>query len=163
MNFQAMNKQRKFVLIAAAAGLIAMFLPWAVVSAAGLFDGLGGNDSGLGGSSHSENGMHGIGIIVFLSFLSAILVSLLGDQANALDETSWLMVMAAGAAALLFTIIPLSDTPTGSLGFVKSSVGYGAWIALAAAASVIGFAWKFKNPGVTLKGGIDKMKKGLNP
>jgi hypothetical protein len=159
MNFQAMNKQRKFVLVAAAAGLIAMFLPWVVVSAAGLFDGLGGSDGGLGGSS---NGMHGIGIIVFLSFLSAILLSFLGDQANAFDETSWLMAMAAGAAGLLFTIIALSNAPTGSLGFVKSSPGYGAWIALAASAGVIGFAWKFKNPGVTFKGGIDKMKKGLN-
>ena len=28
MNFQTMNKQRKFVLIAAAVGVISMFLPW---------------------------------------------------------------------------------------------------------------------------------------
>ena len=32
MNFQTMNKQRKFVLIAAAIGVISMFLPWISIS-----------------------------------------------------------------------------------------------------------------------------------
>lgn len=35
MNFQTMNKQRKFVLIPAAAGIISMFLPWVRISVFG--------------------------------------------------------------------------------------------------------------------------------
>ena len=33
MNFQTLNKQRKMILIAAAIGLIAVFLPWIKMSA----------------------------------------------------------------------------------------------------------------------------------
>ncbi len=36
MNFQTMNKQRKFILIAAAVGIIAMFLPWVKISFFGI-------------------------------------------------------------------------------------------------------------------------------
>ena len=32
MNFQTLNRQRKYILIAAAAGAIAVFLPWATIS-----------------------------------------------------------------------------------------------------------------------------------
>ena len=37
MNFQTMNKQRKFVLIAAAVGVISMFLPWVSVSVSRIY------------------------------------------------------------------------------------------------------------------------------
>jgi hypothetical protein len=173
MNFQAFNKQRKFILIMAVAGLIAMFLPWVTVSAADLFN--SGGDNGLGGSSNiadslfdksamnnGMNGMHGAGVVVFLAFLCSIALSLLGDQLKALDKTNWLLAIAAGAAALLFTIVMLANTPTGSLGFVKSSVGWGAWVALLASAGVIGSAWMFKNPEDNIKDSFDKLKKGLS-
>ena len=51
MNFQTMSKQRKFVLIASAIGIISMFLPW--------FSFFGFRISG----------MHGVGILVFLCFV----------------------------------------------------------------------------------------------
>jgi len=67
MNFQTMNKQRKFVLIAAAVGIISMFLPW--ISFFGF----------------SINGMHGSGIVVFLCFAVSGIISLLGDQTKNLE------------------------------------------------------------------------------
>lgn len=170
-----MNRQRKFILIAAIAGLIALFLPWVTVSAGNFLDGPGAGDNGLGAGasnmaeglfgksamSASENGMHGAGIMVFISFLCAIALSLLGEQTRALERTNWLVAMAAGTGALLFTIVLLANTQTGSLGFVKSSVGWGAWIALLASAGVLGAAWVYRNPGDTLKGNFDKLKNDL--
>lgn len=160
MNFQTLNRQRKFILLAALAGLIAMFLPWVTVSAdaADLTDSIFGKQTM---SSFSENGMHGTGIIVFLSYLFALVLSLLSDQTRTLEKTSWLCAMAAGAVALLFTIILLASTPTGSMGFAKSSPGFGAWISLLASAAVLASAWLFRTPGYTVKDSIDQVKKNL--
>jgi len=166
-----MHRQRKFIFLAAIAGLIAMFLPWVTVSAANVLDGLGGDANGtspdLGGLfdksalSSSENGMHGTGIIVFLSFLATFALSLLGDQTRALQKTNWLLAIVTGGAALLFSIVLLANTPTGSLGFVRSRVGYGAWIALLASAGLLASAWLLRNPGDTLKDGFDQLKKDM--
>lgn len=157
MNFQTLNRQRKFILLAALAGLIAMFLPWVTVSAGNLFGGLDAGENGPS-MSLSENGIHGSGIIVFLAYLFAIALSLLSEQTRTLERTSWLCALAAGAAALLFTIILLANTPSGSMGIAKSSVGYGAWISLLASAGVLASAWLFRTPGYTLKGNFDQFK-----
>jgi hypothetical protein len=160
MNFQAMNRQRKFILLAAAAGVIAMFLPWITVSAGNPFESLSGGDNGIGSAlSVSENGMHGAGIVVFLSFLCGIVLSLLGEQTRALDKTNWLVALSTGAAALLFSVIVLSNNPTGSMGIVKSSIGFGAWIALAASVVILLVAWRYKSPGDTIRGNFDQLKK----
>lgn len=163
MNFQTLNRQRKFILLAALAGAIAMFLPWVTVSAdaatTDLTDSIFGKQTMM---SLSENGMHGSGIIVFLSYLFAVALSLLSEQTRTLEKTSWLCVMAAGAVALLFTIILLANTPSGSMGIAKSSPGYGAWISLLASAAVLASAWLFRTPGYTLKDSIDQVKKNLN-
>ena len=160
MNFQTLNRQRKFILIAALAGLIAMFLPWVTVSAGNLLGGLDGSENGPS-MSVSENGMHGSGIIVFLAFALAIALSLLNEQTRTLERTSWLCALAAGAVAMLFTVILLANTPTGSVIIAKSSVGYGAWISLLASAGVLASAWLFRTPGYTLKGSFDQLKKDL--
>ena len=59
MNFQTMNKQRKFVLIAAAVGIISMFLPWISVSVLGF--------------SQTINGMHDKGFWFFYVLLQVVL------------------------------------------------------------------------------------------
>ncbi|MEI9955839.1 MAG: hypothetical protein WDM90_05900 [Ferruginibacter sp.] len=82
MNFQTMNKQRKFILIAAAIGIIGMFLPW------------------VNFFFISINGMHSWGILAFLSFLGAGVVSLLGDQTKNLDKTFWFIALACGAFSI---------------------------------------------------------------
>jgi hypothetical protein len=63
MNFQTMNKQRKFVLIAAGVGIISMFLPWVSVSVLGF--------------SQTVNGMHDKGILVFLCFSASVIIAYL--------------------------------------------------------------------------------------
>jgi hypothetical protein len=171
MNFQALHRQRKFIFLAAIAGLIAMFLPWVTVSAGNVLDGLGGGANGASPDmtglfdksalSSSENGMHGTGIIVFLSFLATLALSLVGDQTRALQKTNWLLAIVTGGAALLFSIVLLVNTPTGSLGFVRSSIGYGAWIALLASAGMLASAWMLRNPGDTLKDALDQLKKDM--
>ena len=149
MNFQTLNKQRKFILIAALAGVIAIFLPWMTVSAGFL-------------GSQSTNGFHGIGILAFLSFVLAGAFSLSGEQTHPLDKTLWVLALGAGALALLAAIIAIANTFSGEYGFVSASVGFGLWIALAASLAVALSAWILKTPGDSLKSGFDSLKKNFS-
>ena len=151
MNFQTMNKQRKFILIAAFAGVIAVFLPWTTISVGFL---------GYG-ASQSMNGFHGYGIVVFIAFVVAGIVNVLGTQTEPLDKTTWLIAICAGLAALLFTIIAM-QSGTGSMGFVDAKAGFGIWIAIAASLAVIAFAWLYKNPAHKLKDSFDTLKKNIS-
>ncbi len=153
MNFQTMNKQRLYILIAAAAGLISVFLPWISISA------------GAFGMSMSQgiNGFHGMGIVVFLAFIAAAFTALIGDQTKALEKNNWVASMAAGAIALLFVIINMasSDNSMGGFGFVKAKFGWGIWLALAAAIGVIACSWLFKNPANSLQESLNNLKKDI--
>jgi len=144
MNFQTMNKQRKFILIAAAVGLISIFLPWVTVS----FGGFGGG---------SVNGFHGSGILVFLGFAGAGVVSYLGDQTKTLEKTMWMVALLAGGVAALFTVINLVNILTTSY----VSAGFGLWVAVAACAGILYSAWMYKNPGDDIKSGFDSLKKDI--
>lgn len=145
MNFQTMNKQRKFVLIAAAVGVISMFLPWISVS--------------LFGYTQSENGMHGIGILIFICFLASAGLAYLGDQTKNLDKSSWGIVLAAGAIALISTIsfyVKASDSIMGN-----SLVGFGLYIGGLAAIGVLAAAYMFRSPADSLKDTFDSVKKNI--
>ncbi|RYG51098.1 MAG: hypothetical protein EOO01_09225 [Chitinophagaceae bacterium] len=92
MDFQTMNKQRKYLLIIAGIGIIAMFLPWIRISIMGIVAG-------------STNGMHDTGILVFLCFLGCGILAFLGDQSKPLDKTMWMITMVlAGIAAIIMLI-----------------------------------------------------------
>ena len=145
MNFQAMNKQRKFLLITAAAGIISVFLPWH--SAGGLFSGF------------SVNGFHGIGVLVFLLFAGTVVLALIGDQTKPLDKNMWLITLAAGAIALLSIVSRIAGVgdPFGIL-----SPAIGLWIALAASIGIVAFAWMYKNPGDTLQNAFDSLKGNIS-
>src|SRR5450631_3516340 len=95
MDFATLNKQRKFILIAALAGLISIFLPWVSVSA--------------GFISMSVNGFHSYGIMAFLAFICTGVVAFMGDQSKSLDKSMWMVELIAGAVALLFTVLYMSD------------------------------------------------------
>src|SRR5437867_2423094 len=144
MNFQTMSKQRKFIMIAAAAGIISVFLPWITI--------------GVFGVSQSTNGFHSYGIVVFLAFVAAGIISFMGDQTKTLDQTMWMAALATGTIALLFAIIFFTDL-NGGFGIVKA--GFGLWIAIVAAAAVIASAWLFKNPGDSLQRGFESLKKSI--
>jgi hypothetical protein len=152
MNFQLLNKQRKLILIAAVAGAISVFLPW-VKASVGMF----GVEA-----SESVNGFHGSGVVVFLAFAAAAVISLLGDQTKPLDQTMWLVSLAAGALALIFVVVNLINSKGGPETMVAEvSYGIGIWIALAASLGTVAAAWLFKNPSDTLQGGFDNIKKGI--
>ena len=140
MNFQTMNKQRKFILIAAAVGIIAMFLPWLKISFFGM--------------NTSVNGMHGSGILVFLCFLGAGVVAFLGDQTKNLDKTFWFITLACGALASLIMVWNLIDVLGSGLSFL--SIGF--YLAVLAAVAVLLVTYIYRNPSDSIKSGFDSLK-----
>jgi len=153
MNFQAMHKQRKFILILAAIGAISVFLPWFTISAEGLGVRM----------SESTNGFHGTGVLVFLAFIGAGILALVGDQSRVMEKTMWTATLCAGVVALLFVVINLARTPNSgdTFGIAQAGPGFGIWISLLASVGTLAGAWALKNPGDTLKGGFDSLKHDL--
>jgi peptidoglycan/LPS O-acetylase OafA/YrhL len=144
MNFQTMNKQRKFVLIAAAVGIISMFLPW--ISFFGF----------------SVNGMHGSGILVFLCFIASGIIALLGDQTKNLEKTMWGITLIAGALALLIILYFLIDS-SGNNNVFGSVTGFsfGFYLSGLAAIGVLLSAYLFRSPTDNLKDSFSSMKKNI--
>ncbi len=145
MNFQTMSKQRKFILIAAAAGVISMFLPWVSIS--------------LFGYTQSVNGMHDMGILVFLCFAASAVIAYMGDQTKNLDKNMWGVVLVAGAIALLSIIyfyFKMSNSVMGS-----SFVGFGLYISAIAAIGVLGSAYLFRSPTDNIRDSFNNLKKDL--
>ncbi len=146
MNFQTMNKQRKFVLIAAAVGVIAMFLPWFHISAFGY--------------SASSNGMHGSGILVFLCFAGAGIMAFMGDQTKNLDKTFWFITLACGAVATLIVVWNYIDASSSAFG-LGSAISIGFYLAGLAAIGVLVAAYLFRSPSDSIKGGFDSLKQDI--
>jgi len=145
MNFQTMSKQRKFVLIAAALGIISMFLPWISIS--------------IFGYTQSQNGMHDIGILAFLCFVVSGIVAYLGDQTKNLDKNMWGIVLVAGALALIsaaWFYFKINDSIMGG-----SLVGFGLYISAIAAIGVLGSAYLFRSPTDSIKDSFNSMKKNI--
>jgi hypothetical protein len=157
MDFQTMSKQRKYILIAATAGIISVFLPWGTVSNVGLVQ--------------TTNGFYTYGIVAFLGFTMAAVIALLGNQTNTLDKSMWIVSMLAGAISLLFIILFRGDlggdllryaNSMGVSNLVEVKSSFGIWIASLSGIGIIGFAWLFKNPGDNLNGAFDSLKKDIS-
>jgi peptidoglycan/LPS O-acetylase OafA/YrhL len=140
MNFETMSKQRKMILIAAAVGVIAMFLPWVSISVFGLAGG-------------SANGMHGEGILVFLCFLVAGALAWMGDQNKSLNQTNWMLTLVAGGLASLIMVIRFLSWLD-----ILSIVSFGFYLALAASIAIVAFAYINRTAGETLQSGFDSLK-----
>lgn len=125
------------VLIAAAVGVISMFLPW--TSFAGF----------------TASGMRGGGIIVFICFLAAGFLSFTGDQTTNLNRMNWMLTLIAGAIAFLIAVINFFDAP-------KAIIGFGLYIALAASIGVLAFAYMHRSASDSLQGGFDSLKGEVN-
>lgn len=146
MNFQTMNKQRKFVLIAAAVGIISMFLPWISIS--------------MFGANESINGMHDKGILVFICFAASGIIAYLGDQTKNLDKTMWAITLLAGAIALLMIIwFYFQATNNSFLG--SSFIGFGIYISALASLGILIAAYMFRSPTDNLKDSFNSMKKDI--
>lgn len=140
MNFQTMNKQRKFILIAAAVGIIGMFLPWVKVFFL------------------SYNGMHGSGFLAFLCFVGAGVVAFLGDQTKSLGKTFWFIALACGALSSLIILWNLIDALSNGGASVLS---IGIYIAAIGAVGTLASAYVFRSPGDSIKGGFDSLKQDI--
>jgi hypothetical protein len=145
MNFQTMNKQRKFILIAAVIGVISMFLPWISVS--------------MLGESETVSGMHGKGILVFLCFAVAGAISYLGDQTTNLDKTMWGITLLAGIVALLFMIWFYSEASGSFMG--SSFIGFGFYISALASVGILLSAYLFRSPADNIKDSFNTIKKDI--
>jgi uncharacterized protein YacL len=140
MNFQTMSKQRKFILIAAAVGVISMFLPWIQISFMGITAG-------------SVNGMHGGGILVFLCFVACGVIAMMGDQTKTLDKTMWMIsLVAAGVAALIMLINFLRALDAISY----FSIGF--YLAIIASLAVLFATYQYRSAGYNIKDGFDSLK-----
>jgi peptidoglycan/LPS O-acetylase OafA/YrhL len=104
MNF---HKQKLYALIAGIAGVISCFLPWWSL---GFFG--------------SINGMHDLGIIVFLGFLGGIVCCFLDDRSKPFDGQMKLIAAGCFAGAALFTLIQ----------FIRASsfTAFGIWLSFLA-------------------------------
>ena len=142
MNFQTMNKQRKFILIAAAVGVISTFLPWVSV-----------NFGGFGSFGYSVNGFNGIGILVFLCIVACGVLAFLGDQTKALEKTFWMITLIASALATLIMVINLLRAS----GYM-SAIGFGFYLTTLACIGILVSAYLFRNPSDSIKGGFDSLK-----
>jgi hypothetical protein len=143
MNFQTMNKQRKFILIAAAAGIISMFLPWFSVPFFG-----------------SINGMHGSGFLVFIAFIGAGAVAFMGDQTKALDSTFWFVALACGALATVIVVWNLISAMSNSYG-LTSYISFGFYLAVICAVALLAATFLLRAPGASIKGGFDSLKSDI--
>jgi len=145
MNFETMSNQRKMVLIAAAVGIICMFLPWISISIPIL------------GQTASSNGMRGWGIVVFACFVIAGFLAFSGDQSTNLNRTNWMAVLIAGGIASLIMIINFIKSMD-----VLSVVGFGFYGALVASIGVVAFAFMHRSASDSLQGGFDSLKGEIN-
>lgn len=109
-----LHKQKMYALIAAVVGVIACFLPWWSFSYGGIFGGVG----------YSVNGMHDLGILAFLGFVAAAVVTFLGDKTKPFDGQFKMIAAGAFALAALITLIQFLRISTGS--------SFGIWISLIA-------------------------------
>jgi peptidoglycan/LPS O-acetylase OafA/YrhL len=104
-----LHKQKLYALIVAGVGFIAMFLPWWKVS----FGGIGGF-----GGGYSINGMHEIGILAFLGFLGAGIVTfVMGDKTKPYEgQVKMIAAACFGVAGLIALIQFLRQTSFTSFG-----------------------------------------------
>lgn len=154
MDFKTMHNQRKFILIAAAVGVVSIFLPWATMSA-GRF------------GSMSSNAFGSWGMLVFLGYAAAIAFAVIKDQKEQLESNFWILTLFCGALAFLITIIAILQVSNAGgmrIGGMGVSVGFGAFISLAASAVLVFITWKFKKAEDTIQGGFDALfKSGGKP
>jgi hypothetical protein len=129
-----MHKQRIIVLAAAALGLVACILPWLTVSFFGMSVSVNAFDAWYGW-------------LAFGGFISALSLSVIGDDRNAaIDANNKKFVAGAGATALamtLFYVIIEKMSDAGSL----ASIGIGAWLAIVAGIGVLAIPFVIKDDG----------------
>jgi hypothetical protein len=141
-----MSRQRRFILVASATGIISIFLPWAVVDVVRVHKHI--------------NGFHGYGIIVFIAFAVTGIICFSGDRHKTVSKTIWCIVMATGMVALVFTVISLLNI-NWSPG-LNAKTGFGVWVSLFAAIVVIASDLFLKSSNTGFKTGLDSFRRSIS-
>ena len=152
-----MNNQRKFILIAAAVGIIGAFLPWISISAGILGESM----------TQSVNGFHGIGVLYCLVMAAAGVVAFMGDQKTLLDKNMRLAVIGAGAVAIIALLVSFSDMHSstsaagGGFGVVSASISYGFYLSAIAGVAVAVIPFAIKAEGESFAGDLAQLKSSV--
>ncbi len=148
MNFQTMSKQRKFVLIAAAVGVVSLFLPWVRVS--------------FFGASGSVNVMQSsTGYFLFAMFVVCGVMAYLGDQTANIAKTYWIVTLICGIIAALWILLTWLGA-SNSVYSGLSSLAFGFYLSLLSAIGVVVAAFMFRSPSDNIKDGFDSLKKDIS-
>ena len=127
------------MLIAAAVGIISLFLPWVSI---------------LG---YSVSGMHSWGVLVFLCFIVAGAIAFMGDQTTNLNQTNWMIALiASGLAALIMVINFLTNLDA------MRFLGIGFYGSLIASVALVAMTFMHRSASDSLQGGFDSLKSSLN-
>lgn len=86
-----LNKQKMYLLIFAALGLVSLILPWAKVSAFGF--------------SHSQNGLKGEGLIALAGVIGLVVAAFMGDKTKALDTNMRYVALGSLGAMILAALL----------------------------------------------------------
>ncbi len=111
-----LNKQKMYLLIFAALGLISLILPWARVSAFGY--------------SHSQNGLKGEGLIALLGVVGLCVAALMGDKTKALDQNMRYVALGSFGGIILAGLLVFLS--------IKSPIKPGLGLFLALIVGVVG-------------------------
>ena len=143
MNFQTMNKQRLYVLIAAAVGIISLFLPWVKVT--------------IFFASATASAMNGsTGYFLFLLFAVCGVMVLLGNHTANIDKGKWVVLLICGIIAVLWILLTWVGASNSAYG--GSSLAFGFYISLLSAVGVVVAAFMFRSADHNIKDGFNSLK-----
>ncbi|MBL7717977.1 MAG: hypothetical protein JNL72_04005 [Flavipsychrobacter sp.] len=147
-----MHKQRKFIIAAAAIGLVATFLPWITATAGGFGYSI----------SRSRNGFHGAGIFYFMLLLAAAVICFTGDKMDTLAKNMRLAVISCGAVGLICILLVFgnANSEIGSYG-VDVGPSIGAFLAFLSAAGLVAIPLIIKKAGESLGADLANLKGGV--
>lgn len=151
-----MNNQRKFILVAVAVGIIAVFLPWMSISVGMLGESM----------TQSVNGFRGVGILYFLALAATGVVAIMGNQQALLDKNMRLGAIGGGAVAIIALVIYFADAKgstgdVGGFGLASASIGYGFYLSAVAAIAVTAIPFVIKGVGESFAGDIAQLKSSM--
>jgi len=134
-----MHKQRIFILVAAGVGLLGCLLPWQVASA-GFFGTISANAFGSGWVGYAT--LAGVLAAAGIMFKDT-------DKTTVIPADTRKIVLAAGGAVVLFSllaIIIISSGATGAYGF-GVSMGMGPILTFVAGVGILGVPFAIKGDG----------------
>lgn len=146
MNFQTMSKQRKFVLIAAAVGVVSLFCPWVQVS----FFGATGSASAMKSST---------GYFLFAMFVVCGVMAYLGNQTTNIEKRNWIITLICGIIATLWILLTWVGASNSIYG---SSLAWGFYLSLLSAIGVVVAAFMFRAPTDNIKDGFNSLKNDIS-